>query len=411
MNSANRLAVERMLASDPVLVDVIPAHEAMPELQKNTFLHAGPPIAFEDMCEPMKGAVICAALHERLASTPEEAAQMARSGAIHFDPCHPHHAVGPMTGLTTYSMPVWVVEDRNTGQRAFCNLSEGQGVGLRFGEYGKKTLDRLDWMEEVAAPVFRQVIHDMGGIDLAPLISQGLAMGDELHMRNIACTALIIKVMAPSIAKFAGGNTEAMLRYMAVANDQFFLNLAMPAMKLAADAADGVKGSSVVTAIARNGVEVGIRISGLPGRWFTAPASHVEGLYFPGFTDEDANPDIGDSAIMEVGGLGGCAMYAAPAIVKFVGAANVDVAKETTERMYRVTLAEHARYQIPVMDFRGTPTGIDAARVVETGITPILNTAIASNKAGVGMVGAGMSTIPIEPFEQALLALADDLHI
>ena len=411
MNSANRLAVERMLASDPVLVDVIPAHEAMPELQKNTFLHAGPPIAFEDMCEPMKGAVICAALHERLASTPEEAAQMARSGAIHFEPCHPHRAVGPMTGLTTYSMPVWVVEDRNTGQRAFCNLSEGQGVGLRFGEYGKKTLDRLDWMEEVAAPVFRQVIHDMGGIDLAPLISQGLAMGDELHMRNIACTALIIKVMAPSIAKFAGGNTEAMLRYMAVANDQFFLNLAMPAMKLAADAADGVKGSSVVTAIARNGVEVGIRISGLPGRWFTAPASHVEGLYFPGFTDEDANPDIGDSAIMEVGGLGGCAMYAAPAIVKFVGAANVDVAKETTERMYRVALAEHARYQIPVMDFRGTPTGIDAARVVETGITPILNTAIASNKAGVGMVGAGMSTIPIEPFEQALLALADDLHI
>lgn len=411
MNSANRLAVERMLASDPVLVDVIPAHEAMPELQKNTFLHAGPPIAFEDMCEPMKGAVICAALHERLASTPEEAVQMAQSGAIHFEPCHPHRAVGPMTGLTTYSMPVWVVEDRNTGQRAFCNLSEGQGVGLRFGEYGKKTLDRLDWMEQVAAPVFREVIRDMGGIDLAPLISQGLSMGDEMHMRNIACTALIIKVMAPGIAKFAGEHTEAMLRYMAVANDQFFLNLAMPAMKLAADAADGVKGSSVVTAIARNGVEVGIRISGLPGRWFTAPASHVVGLYFPGFTDEDANPDIGDSAIMEVGGLGGCAMYAAPAIVKFVGAANVDVAKETTERMYRVALAEHARYQIPVMDFRGTPTGIDAARVVETGITPILNTAIASNKAGVGMVGAGMSTIPIEPFEQALLALADDLHI
>lgn len=411
MNSANRLAMERMLASDPVLVDIIPAHEAMPELERNMFLHAGPPIAFDDMCEPMKGAVICAALHERLARTPEEAGELARSGGIVFEPCHTHRAVGPMTGLTTYSMPVWVVEDRATGQRAFCNLSEGQGVGLRFGEYGNKTLSRLDWIEEVAAPIFKRVIQDLGGIDLAPMIGQGLSMGDELHMRNIACTALIIKAMAPGIAKFSGEHAEAMMRFMAVGNDQFFLNLAMPAMKLAADAADGIKGSSVVTAIARNGVEVGVRISGLPGRWFTAPAPRVEGLYFPGFTEADANPDLGDSAIMEVGGLGGCAMYAAPAIVKFVGAANVDVARETTENMYRVTLAEHPRYQIPVLDFKGTPACIDAARVVETGIAPILNTAIASNKAGVGMVGAGMSTIPIEPFEKALIALADDLNI
>ncbi|MBV7411507.1 DUF1116 domain-containing protein [Dermabacteraceae bacterium TAE3-ERU27] len=411
MREANRIAVEKMLASDPVLVDIIPAHEAIPELKKNLFLHAGPPIAFADMCEPMKGAVICAALHERLAETPEEAEQLALNGGIEFSPCHTYGAVGPMTGLTTYSMPVWVVEDRNTGQRAFCNISEGQGVGLRFGEYGEKTLKRLDWIEEVAQPIFQKVIREMGGLDLAPMIGQGLAMGDELHMRNLACTALIIKTLTTGIAEHAGEHTADIMRFMSVGNDQFFLNLAMPAMKLAADAADGVPGSSVVTAIARNGVEVGVRISGLPGRWFTAPAPMVDGLYFPGRTEADANPDLGDSAIMEVGGLGGCAMLAAPAIVRFVGASSVDVAWKTTQSMYRVCLAENPKYQIPILDFQGAPTAIDAALVVETGITPTLNTAIASNKAGVGMVGAGMSTIPAKPFEDALIALAEELGI
>lgn len=411
MREANKIAVERMLASTPVLVDIIPAHEAMPGLKKNLFLHAGPPIAFADMCEPMRGAVICAALHEQLASTPEEAIELANSGGIEFEPCHNHGAVGPMTGLTTYSMPVWVIEDGNTGQRAFCNVSEGQGVGLRFGEYGQKSLDRLDWIEAVAAPVFKKVIADLGGVDLAPLIGQGLAMGDEFHMRNLASTSLLIKLMAPSIAKVGGEHAEDIIRFMAVSNDQFFLNIVMPVMKLAADAGDGVKGSSVVTAIARNGVEVGIRISGLPGQWFTAPAPMIDGLYFPGRTVADANPDLGDSAIMEVGGLGGCAMLAAPAIVRFIGASSVDVAWETTENMYRITLAENPKFQIPILDFKGAPFAIDAALVVETGITPILNTAIASNKAGVGMVGAGMATLPMPPFEAALLALADDLNI
>jgi hypothetical protein len=411
MRAANKLSVERMLASNPVLVDIIPAHEAMPGLRKNLFLHAGPPIKFKDMCEPMRGSVICAALHEGLASTPEEAIELVENGGIEFDPCHAHKAVGPMTGLTTYSMPVWVIEDRNTGQRAYSNVSEGQGVGLRFGEYGQKTLDRLDWIEQTAAPIFQKVIKDLGGVDLAPLIGQGLAMGDEFHMRNLASTALLIKLMAPAIIRHAGKHAEDIMRFIAVGNDQFFLTIVMAAMKLAADAGDGVKGSSVVTAIARNGVEVGIRISGLPGRWFTAPAPMVEGLYFPGRTAADANPDLGDSAIMEVGGLGGCAMLAAPAIVRFVGAASVDVAWKTTENMYRITLTENPKYQIPILDFKGVPYCIDAALVVETDITPILNTAIASNKAGVGMVGAGMSTVPMEPFKAALLALAEDLNI
>ena len=411
MQKANEIAVGRLMASEPVLIDVKPAYEVLNGLERNTILHSGPPIEFEQMCEPMKGAVYCALLNEGIAKDIEEAKIRAVDGSVVYKTCHEFGAVGPMTGLTTWSMPLWVVEDRNTGKRSYANISEGSGVGLRFGEYSEKTLNRLKWMERVAAPVFSRIIRELGGIDLAPIMAQGLSMGDELHMRNHATTALILKLLCPHIARTAGEDAEDILKFIGVGNDQFFLNLAMAANKLAADAADGVEGSTMVTAIARNGVDIGIRISGLPGRWFTAPSPVVDGLYFPGYVKEDANPDIGDSAIMEVGGFGGCAMVAAPAIVRFLGAESVQTAIDTTDSMYKITLAEHPKYQIPINDFRGVPCGIDIMKVVETRITPVLNTAIASNRAGVGMVGAGMSVLPIEPFEEALMALAENLGI
>ena len=336
---------------------------------------------------------------------------MAADGTIRHRTCHEFGAVGPMTGLTTWSMPVWVVEDRSTGRRSYANISEGVGVGLRFGEYSDKTLQRLRWIRDVAAPVFSALLQRVDGIELAPIMAQSLTMGDELHMRNHAATALFLKTYANDIAAVAGAHAADVLRFIGVGNDQFFLNLAMAASKVSADLADGVPGSTLVTAIARNGVDIGIRISGLPGRWFTAPAPVVKGLYLPGYTERDANPDIGDSAIMEVGGFGGFAMAAAPAIVKFLGASSVSIARETTDSMYEITMAEHPRYPIPACDFRGIPCGIDAVKVVETGITPILNTAIACNRAGVGMVGAGMSTLPAEPFVAALTALANALGL
>lgn len=411
MQKANEIAVGRLMSSEPVLIDVKPAYEVLNGLERNTILHSGPPIEFEQMCEPMKGAVYCALLNEGIAKDIEEAKIKAVDGSVVYKTCHEFGAVGPMTGLTTWSMPLWVVEDRNTGKRSYANISEGSGVGLRFGEYSEKTLNRLKWMERVAAPVFSRIIRELGGIDLAPIMAQGLSMGDELHMRNHATTALILKLLCPHIARTAGEDAEDILKFIGVGNDQFFLNLAMAANKLAADAADGVEGSTMVTAIARNGVDIGIRISGLPGRWFTAPSPVVDGLYFPGYVKEDANPDIGDSAIMEVGGFGGCAMVAAPAIVRFLGAESVQTAIDTTDSMYKITLAEHPKYQIPINDFRGVPCGVDIMKVVETRITPVLNTAIASNRAGVGMVGAGMSVLPIEPFEEALMALAEKLGI
>ena len=411
MRNADALALERLTAADPVLVDVKPAHEVLEGLSPTTFLHAGPPIAFADMCPPMQGAVYCALLNEGLAKDIGEAKRMAADGSITYAPCHGFGAVGPMTGLTTWSMPLWVVEDRATGRRSYANISEGVGVGLRFGEYSARTLARLAWMREELAPLLSRLLREEGGIDLAPLMAQALSMGDELHMRNHAGTALFVKNYAGHLAALAGEKAEQVLRFIGVGHDQFFLNIAMAANKLAADLADGVPGSALVTAIARNGVEVGVRISGLPGRWFTAPAPVVEGLYFPGFTGADACRDLGDSAIMEVGGFGGCAMAAAPAIVKFLGASSVEVARRTTQNMYAITLGRHPRYQIPALDFAGTPCGIDAAKVVETGITPVLNTAIASNRAGVGMVGAGMATLPAEPFADALRALAEELGI
>lgn len=408
MLKANELAFQKMIETDPVLVDIVLLKDAV-KIEKTTFLHAGPPISFEKMCTPMKGAVICGLLNERLADSPQEAEKMALSGKITFKPCHEYGLVGPMTGITTYSMPVWVVEDRKTKKRSFANLSEGSGVGLRFGEYTKETLDRLDWMKDTAMPVFKEVIKQLGGIDLAPIMAQGLSMGDELHMRNHATTAQIVKLISYKIAEISPEHGSAVIKYMSVGNDQFFLNLAMAANKLAADAADNIKGSSMVVAIARNGVEIGIRISGLPGQWFTAPSPMVKGLYFPGYSEKDANPDIGDSAIMETGGFGGCAMITAPAIIKFVGAKNVKVAENLTESMYEISLGEHPIYQIPILNFRGIPVGIDIMKVVETGITPVLNTAIASNQSGVGMVGAGMSTLPISIFEDALVALSESL--
>lgn len=411
MIKANEVALTKLMESDPILVGVKPASEVIEGLTKKTLLHAGPPISFEKMCAPMKGAVYCALLNEGLAQSVEEAKELAESGEIIYKPCHEFGVVGPMTGLTTWSMPVWIVEDRNTKKRSYANLSEGSGVGLRFGEYTEKTLNRLNWMADVAAPVLAKVIDSFGGIELGPILAQGLAMGDELHMRNHATTSLILKKMAPAIAKFGGEDGEDVLNYIAVGNDQFFLNLAMAAIKLAADMADGVEGSTLVTAIARNGVEVGIRISGLPNRWFTATAPMIKGLYLPGFSEEDANPDLGDSAILEVGGFGGCSMVTAPAIVKFLGAPDVSVAKDTTDAMYAITLGEHPRYQIPAYNFKGIPCGIDAMKVIETQITPVLNTAIAANKSGVGMIGAGMATLPIEPFAEALEALAQELGI
>lgn len=407
VNAANELAVERIKSARPVFVDVATAIDVVPGMTKHTICHAGPPISWEMMAGPMKGAVIGALLYEGLACNEDEAVKLAASGEILYSPCHEHNAVGPMAGILSASMPVQVIENKTHGNVSFCTLNEGLGKVLRYGAYSTEVIDRLKWMEQELAPALKAAVRLSGGIDLRTMIAQALHMGDECHNRNKAGTSLFIRSIAPYLAE-AELPSGVMSRVLAFihSNDHFFLNLSMPACKAALDAAHGIENSTLVTTMARNGVEFGIRVSGCPGNtWFTGPAQYIQGLFFPGFTQADANPDIGDSAITETCGIGGFAMGGAPAIVQFVGG-TVSDAREYTQKMYEITQSENGNYTLPNLDFRGAATGIDVRKVVDSGLLPIINTGMAHKDPGVGQVGAGLVRPPRECFEKAIHALA-----
>jgi len=409
---ANQEALRRMLAADPVLVDVIPAAEAIPALRENTILHAGPPIGWDRMCGPMRGAVAGIAVFEGWASDLEGAAEMAASGAFAFHPNHHFDAVGPMTGMTTIGQPMMVVENRAFGNRAYCALNEGLGKVMRFGGNDAEVLARLAWLRDVFGPAMGTALRDLGGIPLKSLVARGLTMGDEMHQRNVACSGLTLRALAPALARTvtdSGALAEA-LAFIG-GNDQFFLNIVMALGKAIMDPVRGIEGSSVVTAMSRNGTDFGIRVSGTGDTWFTAPVEMPEGLYFPGFTEADANPDMGDSTIVETIGLGGFAMAAAPAVAGFVGAGAASDAANTTRAMAEITLGENPEWTIPALDYAGVPTGIDIRLVLETGLAPTINTGIAHKNPGVGQVGAGVVKAPMACFTQALGGFAETLGV
>ncbi len=407
IDRANTEAVGRMMEAQPVLVGLHAAREVVPGMHEDLILHAGPPITWGRMAGPMRGAVVGALLFEGRAKTEEEAVTLAAAGGIRLEPCHHHRAVGPMAGVTTPSMPVYVVENRTHGNRAFCNLNEGYGKVLRFGAFSPEVLDRLAWMRDVAAPVLSAAIEAAGGIDLRALIAEALQMGDEGHNRNRAASNLLLKALAPSVARCAPTSeiASSVLQFMAD-NAICALNPIMAACKAMADAAETVEDSTMVYAMARNGTDFGIRVSGLGERWFTAPVAVPHGLYFPGFRAEDAAGDLGDSTITETAGIGGFAMAAAPAIVTFVGGSPKDATNATLE-MYEITAAEHRYFSIPALGYRGTPVGIDIRKVVELGISPRVNTGIAHREPGVGQIGAGLVRPPLAAFEDALVAYAE----
>ena len=405
VDAANRVALDRLLAAHQILVDVRPAIDVVPGMTRETVLHAGPPIAWERMSGPLRGGIVGALIYEGLATTWEDAERLVTRGAVRFDPCHHHATVGPMAGATTASMPVLVVENRTAGNRAYSTLNEGLGKVLRYGAYAPDVIDRLRWFRDVVGPALGEAIRRAGGIDLRALIGQAVQMGDECHNRNRAASALLIKALAPEIAglDLPGAERSRILAF-AASNEHLFLNVGMAACKAALDPAHGVTDSTLVTAMARNGTEFGIRVSGLGDRWFTGPAETPQGLYFPGFGPGDANPDIGDSAITETAGLGGFAIGGAPAVVQFVGGTPA-AALEYTRLMYEITLGESTAYRLPALDFRGTPTGIDVRLVVQTGILPQIDTGMAHREPGVGQVGAGLVKPPRECFDRAFEAL------
>ena len=411
IEDANRLAYERYLAAQPRLVDLVLAKQAIPGLAEGErrILHSGPPIAWVDMCGPQQGAITGAILYEGWAQSLEAAEKMAAAGLVALEPCHAHGAVGPMAGIISPSMPVWVVENADRGNRAYCNLNEGLGKVLRFGANSPEVIERLRWLGSEFFTTMQTAIRGLGDANLKPLMAQALHMGDELHNRNAAASGLLFKrlTLALLASKLDRGVVQRALGFVA-GNDHFFLNISMAACKAMSDAAHGVPGSSMVTVMARNGVNFGIRLSGTGERWFQAPANPVDGLYFPGYTVEDAAADLGDSAITETNGLGGFAMAASPAIAQFVGGSPAD-ATANSRRMLSITLGSNPAFTLPALNFGGTPAGIDARLVIDSGVLPIINTGIAHRKAGVGQIGAGITTAPMACFNDAIAALAAEL--
>jgi hypothetical protein len=405
IEAANHTAFDAFVAAQPVVTDVKPAQELIPDLVERLLLHAGPPIVWERMCGPMQGAIIGAILFEGWANDPDAAVKLAASGHIAFAPCHHYGAVGPMAGIISASMPVWIVANARGEKRAFSGLNEGLGKVLRFGAYSPEVLERLRWMSATLGPMLAAALRATGGIELKPLMAQSIQMGDELHNRNVAATLLLLKSLIDGLLQSDQPSCAvAQAAKFIVRNPHFFLNISMAACKVMLDAAHGIENSSLITVMARNGTEFGVRMSGTGDVWFTAPAPVVEGLYFPGYGPDDASRDLGDSAITETAGFGAFAMAAAPAIVKFVGGTRAD-AEANTRLMRRITVGTHPYFTIPSLDFSGTPSLIDVRKVVDRSLAPVINTGIAHRAPGIGQVGAGISHAPMACFISAIKAL------
>jgi hypothetical protein len=407
---ANKATVQRILQGEPVLIDVQPAGEVIKGLTRNMILHAGPPITWDRMCGPMRGAICGIAVFEGWARDLAEAEAAAAGGKYAFHPNHHFGAVGPMTGMTTMSQPVMIVENKTFGNRAYCTVNEGLGKVMRFGGNDAEVLDRLRMIATVLGPALSAALKASGGIPLKSIIARGLAMGDEMHQRNVACSALFLREIAPFLARTSTDSKKLadVLSFIGK-NDQFFLNIAMAMGKAMTDPANGIEGSSIVTAMCRNGTDFGVRVSGTGERWYTAPVEMPTGLYFPGYSEKDANPDMGDSAIVETVGLGGFAMATATAVAGFVGAGSASEAANFTKAMYEITVARNPDWTMPNLDYAGVPTGIDIRKVLQTGTAPVINTGIAHKQPGVGQVGAGVVRAPLACFERGLEGLAETL--
>jgi succinyl-CoA synthetase alpha subunit len=413
IEKANKEVIDKMKNSQPFLIDVVPAKSVIEVLNERRLLHAGPPIEYKEMTGPMQGSCIGAVLFEGWAADEASAKELLEKGGVKFTPCHHVNAVGPMGGITSGNMPVVVVENKLDGTIAYCIMNEGIGKVLRFGAYSEEVIKRLKWMRDSLGPVLSKALQRKeGGLNLNVLIAKAITMGDEFHQRNIAATLNFVKEITPLIVELDIDQKEKydVIKFLAD-TDQFFLNIMMAAGKSIVDCARKVTSGTVVTTMARNGQKFGVRISGMGDEWFTAPVNTPNGLYFTGYAETDANPDIGDSAITETVGVGGMAMVAAPGVTRFVGAGGFDDALRVSNEMDKICIANNSNWSIPTWDFKGACLGIDIRKVVETGITPLINTGIAHKKAGVGQIGAGTVRAPLACFEKALSAYAKKIGI
>lgn len=401
---SNRRAIERVLASEPWLVGVRPAGEVIPSLEPNEILHTAPPTSFEDMSAPLRGGVAGAALFEGLAATPEEAEEKARTGEIVLGAAQDRSAMAGGAGSITASLPVVVLEDRANGGQAFHFLMEGFGRTLILGMFDEEVLARLRWFRDELGPALDGAIRAAGGIDVRALMAEALRRGDELHNRNAAATSMLAERLAPGFG-LAGVEVELQERAFRLmgANPQFFVAVSLAASRLALDAAQGVEGSSLLTAVGANGRDCGIKVAGLGERWFVAPAEVPEGVLLEGFGPEEAGPGCGDSLLVECCGLGATVLAAAPAFWPLVGVEEAR-ARRIFEETAKIALGEHPHYRVPLLGGRGAPTGIDVLRVVETGIRPVIDIVMLHRERGRGMIGFGLTSPPTACFEQAAAA-------
>lgn len=400
---ANEKVLEIISNSEVEIVGMDLAKNVIPGMKENLVLHAGPPITWERMCGPMKGAVIGALIYEGKAKTEEEAIRLIENGEIEFSPNHDHQTVGPMAGIITSNYPVFIIQNKTYGNFAFSNINEGAGKALRFGAYNNDVISRLHWIREKMFPILKEAIEKSGGINIKSIVTQALQMGDDNHNRNKASTALLLSELSKYLVQSSYEKEEVAKVCMHLERiDMFNVNLVMATMKSISDAImnQDVKGSTIVAVMARNGTDFGIKLSGVKDKWFVAPANIPEGLYFPGYSEKDAAGDIGDSCITETFGLGGFSLAAAPAIVQFIGGTYSDGVRITKE-MYEITCSESSFLKIPNLNFRGVPTGIDIVKVLKTGVTPTITTGIAHKDPGIGQVGAGLVKAPMECFEKA----------
>ena len=399
---ANTEAVRRMTDAEPVLIDVQPALQAIPGMTERTILTSGPPMPWPEYYGGQRNAIIYGALYEGLARDRDDADAKLRDGRIILAATHDHGCVGSVAGIYTASMPVFVVENVDRGNRAYCNFYEGESRHrLNYGSYNEEVRVGLDFLRDSLGPALREVIRLSGGIALKPLIGRALRMGDELHSRNTAATTLFARELTPSFIDYAvsGSREEALtaLRFL-FASDYSFLRLSMAAAKTMADAARDVPASSVVTAMTISCRNFGIRVSGLGDEWFTGPLPEVSCKLFDGFTEDDVEWIGGESHITETVGLGGFAQAAAFGLQAYQGGSAAEMIRMNS-LMYEITVAEHPHFKIPYYGFRGTPVGIDVFKVTQSAVTPVIDGGLAGKNGG--QIGAGILRAPLACFTAA----------
>lgn len=400
IEEANNKALERMRLSRPILVDIKRAKDILPKMKKNSIFHAGPPIDWNRMCGPMRGAIVGTMLFEGFATTWNDAVRLIEKGGIDFSSNHDHDAVGPMAGVISSSLPILVVKDLSNGKTCYARFVENR---VQFGLFDQESVNVLRFWSEKLSPLLGKAIRKSKGIDLKPMMARALHMGDELHNRPAAGTLLFASAILPHLLKVCSLNEVLEVTKYLSENDIFFLCMSMAACKAITKAAHGIRFSTIVTVMARNGTTFGIKVSGLGDDWFTGEANMIKGMYFPGYSQEDANPDIGDSAITETAGIGAFALAGSPAILALIGGSAEDAIKYTYE-MRKITNSLNDIFTLPIINFQGTATGIDIRKVMRTGITPVIDTAIAHKHEGGGYIGAGLVRAPVEPFKNALHA-------